>query len=319
MKKTFFSIMIIIGTVLGSGFASGKEIAVFFSRFGTISYFFILIAFFLFFGVIFLFLSMGEKLSKKISSSKIFAFLTLIVSLIFTSSMFAGEMNVLPQNLFVKIAAASLMLLMCFVVIKKGMGSLEKFNSILIPFTLLSLLMVLCLNFSVPNFIKSQNVYAGVFFTFLYVVLNFSISSIVIAKSGAQLTKKQKVFASFFSSLTLSVFLLLSNFVLLSHPAAMQESMPLLAISSGMGLVLIKFVIFSGCITTLFSLVYTSADCLKKFKFNFFGTCFVALILPFCFSFLGFGVIVSYLYPFASVLGTIFLCVAIVMPEKRSP
>ena len=50
--KEFGKVMLIIGMVIGSGFASGKEIAVFFSRFGWLSYVFIPIAFLLFFSLI---------------------------------------------------------------------------------------------------------------------------------------------------------------------------------------------------------------------------------------------------------------------------
>lgn len=61
MKKIFSAVMIVIGTVIGSGFASGKEIAVFFSRFGAVSYFFIPLTFFAFLVLFMLFLVWVKK------------------------------------------------------------------------------------------------------------------------------------------------------------------------------------------------------------------------------------------------------------------
>ncbi len=318
MKKTFSAVMIVVGTVIGSGFASGKEIAVFFSRFGNISYLFILFAFFLFWGVIYLFFSFGEKLTRKISSSKIFSFLTVLVSLIFTSSMFAGAGNVLPENAVLKAFFSLFLIVLCLIIAKNGLSFLSGINNFIMPVTLLSMCIVLFSNLKFSFAVSAQSELGGLFFMLLYVILNFSISSIVIAKGGMNLSQKQKVWASFFASLTLSFFLLLTNFVLLSHPSAMAESMPLLALSSGVGEVLIKFVIFSGCLTTLFSLVLTSTDCLKQFHLSGFLRCFIAIILPFAISYLGFGAIVSYLYPFASVLGTLFLLILFLLPEKKT-
>ena len=53
---TFSVVLAIVGTIVGSGFISGKEIAVFFTRFGLFSYPCIFLAFFLFWGIFYLIL-----------------------------------------------------------------------------------------------------------------------------------------------------------------------------------------------------------------------------------------------------------------------
>ena len=312
--------MIVIGTVIGSGFASGKEIAVFFSRFGIVSYFFIALTFFAFFAIIYAFFSLGEKALKKLEKSRFFSIICIIISLIFTSSMFAGTINVLTESLVLKICFALILLLVCCRVSKRGVPMLAKLNSLLIPVTLVCLLIVLISNFKGANLSVNinQNAFAGLFFAVLYWVLNFSISGLVIAKTGLEMTKRQKVLASFFSSLILSAFLLLTNFVILSNPESMQQGMPLVFLSSGVMSVLIKFVVFSGCITTLFSLVFTTAETLKRFNFSQRAIYFVSIIFPAALSLFGFGAIVSLLYPFASVLGFFLLLVLFFSPQKNS-
>lgn len=320
MKKIFSAVMIVIGTVIGSGFASGKEIAVFFSRFGAVSYFFIPLTFFAFFGIIYAFFSLGEKALNKLSSSKLFSIVCITISLIFTASMFAGTINVLPNNLFVKIGFALILFVICCRVSKKGVPMLAKLNNFIIPITLVCMIIVLISNFGLPNFssLQGQNAFAGLFFAVLYWVLNFSTSGVVIAKTGLEMTKRQKVWASFVSSLILSVFLLLTNFVLLSKPASMEEGMPLVFLSSGVIGILIRFVVFSGCITTLFSLVFTTSETLKKFNISQKPVYFISIVFPAIFSLFGFGAIVSFLYPFASVLGVLLLIVLFFTPQKNS-
>ena len=318
MKKTFSAAMIVIGTVIGSGFASGKEIAVFFSRFGAVSYFFIALTFFAFFAIIYAFFSLGEKALNKLAASKFFSIICVIISLIFTASMIAGTINVLPDNIYVKVVFVAVLFLICCRVSKKGVPMLAKLNNLLIPATLVCLLVVLISNFGMPDFsaLRGQNAFAGLFFAVLYWVLNFSISGLVIAKTGLDMTKKQKVLASLISSLILSAFLLLTNFVLLSNPASMEEGMPLVFLSSGVKGILIRFVVFSGCITTLFSLVFTTAETLKKFNLSQKLIYFIAIIFPGLASLFGFGAIVSFLYPFASVLGVLILMILFFTPQK---
>lgn len=317
MKKSFSTTMIIIGTVIGSGFASGKEVAVFFSRFGTISYFFIFLSFFLFFGIIYFFLSRGSHALEKLTSSKLFSALCLLVSLIFTSSMFAGTFEILPQQNSAKTLLMALLVVICVIVAKRGIKSLAFLNNLLIPATIASMAVVLLSNFEgVKAASFHQNGFAGLLFALLYSVLNFSISGVVIAQSGEKLTKKQKAGVSFVSSFLLSSFLMLTNCVLLSNPEMIGQDMPLVALSSGVAAALIKFVVFSGCITTLFSLVWTSRLALKRFGVNFVMSIAISIFLPLGLSMLGFGSIVSFLYPFASIVGAGMLLFLFALPKK---
>lgn len=304
MKKTFSAIMIIIGTIIGSGFATGKEIAVYFSRFGLVSYFLILITGVIFFGVIYFFLSRGLKAFEKISSSKFFLSMCTIISLIFTSSMFAGTINILPQTLWLRVLFWVGLCVACLYVARRGLKSLALANNFLIPALLICMIVVLSQIIKPINAnFASKNAFLGLFFAILYCLLNFSTSGIVFAKLGDGLTKKQKVWASLISSLTLCAFLMLTNNALLSHPSSINQEMPLVFLSSGVSLLLIKFVVFSGCITTLLSLVYTTALSLEKLAFPKFWIGFIAVVFPAIVSIFGFGRIVSFLYPLASVIG----------------
>ena len=65
MSKVFLIVFVIFGTVVGSGFSSGKEIMIFFSRLGVLSYLYILLAGFGFFWLFLFFLNLWTKSFEK--------------------------------------------------------------------------------------------------------------------------------------------------------------------------------------------------------------------------------------------------------------
>lgn len=297
-------IMTVIGMFIGSGFASGKEIAVFFSRFGLYSYIFIPFAFILFFGGVFWILSQGEKGEEKFKSSKLLIFTSILVNLIFTASMMAGTMTSLKINsILMNLFLILIIFFLCCRVMKKGMGYLTKTNLILMPILIISLICCLIRNAGTEYFIKPNNaVYAG-FYAILYIFMNMSSSCLVIGKMGVGMSRKERVFISLISSLILVILLFGINYTLLTNKGVLDMSLPLLEISSGGVYYLMKFVLFTGCLTSLLSVVFVNSKSLNELGIKGIWSYILCILLPFGISFLGFGNIVSYLYPVASILG----------------
>ena len=65
MKNNYTLTFLILATIIGAGFASGKEIYVFFTRFGVISFLNIIICFLLFYLSIKLYLNVGSSYKPK--------------------------------------------------------------------------------------------------------------------------------------------------------------------------------------------------------------------------------------------------------------
>ena len=103
------------------------------------------------------------------------------------------------------------------------------------------------------------------------------------------------------------LILLSTNIVLLQNQSSLVQDMPLLSLFSGFQKFLMTIVVFIGCITTLFSLVYTSSFSMRGLCKNEFLIFLVSVLLPLVFSLLGFSFIVLYLYPLASILGGVIL------------
>lgn len=307
MKKVWTTVFLLFGTIVGSGFSSGKEILVFFSRFGELSYLYIVIACVLFFLLFYLFLSKGKFVMDKLEKLKIVNIILVFISIVFTASMFAGLKSLFMfSNSFLYIILCALLLLFTVFITLKGMGMLEKVTLVLMPvcvFIFLAVLIYIC--FQNPEFTVQAKSPFGYFYCPLYVALNFSTSTFIVSKAGRELNKKQTFFVSLFSSLLLLAFLLFANFALRTHVDSHFADMPFLYLcqNNSFFFVLCYVVILIGCLTTLFSLCLTiKASVEGMFKGEVLGI-FIAIFLPFLISEFGFSKIVANLYPLASVLG----------------
>lgn len=311
MSKILMIVFLIFGTVVGSGFSSGKEIMVYFSRFGNLSYLYIFLAGILFFVLFYFFLNNGKKIFTILQNSKILNLVVLFISLVFCSSMFAGVKNLFSYfPVWAYFILLTFVLMCCVCITKKGIGGLEKLNFLLMP--AISVLFLVCLIFGATvssEFAVSTNALAGILFCPLYVALNTSMSGLVIAKVGEGLNKKQTFLICLFSTMLILVFLFLGNFVLLQNSESYFSEMPFLYLASKntFMFVLCFTVILAGCFTTLISLCFTLKTAFEKvLKSDWISTLF-AVFLPFMISVMGFSQIVSFLYPICSVLGVFVL------------
>lgn len=315
MLKVWMVVFLIFGTFFGSGFSSGNEIVVFFSRFGVLSYLYILIAGILLFFVFWFFLRLGKIVMKKIENSKILNFITFFVSLVFAASMFAGVKSLFGYfPTWLSDLLLAVVLFATFLSVRKGVAGLEKVNFFLMPFTGIVFLIVLVYGSRISSDVTiSVSSWAGFLYSPLYVTLNTAMGGTLIASAGEGMTKKQTFFASLFSSVLLVFFLLFGNYVLQNNTESFVAEMPFLSIVKQNKLMfwLEFFVILVGCFTTLLSLCFTLKSCFLKVVSNQGTSSFLSVFVPFLLSGVGFSQIVSNLYPICSVFGVFVLLFAI--------
>lgn len=309
MKNSICSFLAIIGTVIGSGFVSGKEIVVFFSRFGYFSFPCIILSFFILFFLFKFILNNGEKALKKLKNSKISFFLNIFLCLIFSSAMFAGIGNILTfENKFFNYFLFFFVLILCLFVFKKGIGGLNKLNLVFVPVMTVVFLLAVVFSFKVKP-IEVENSFGGLsfFYCLLYCVMNTANGGVMIAEFSSKLSQKQKTRVAFFSALVLSALLMLANIVLLQNPNSFESAMPILSLFVGGGKIVMSVMVFIGCLTTLLTLTYTLSSSIRGLCKSEILNLFVSMMLPLLFSLFGFDFIVEYLYPLASIFGVYIL------------
>lgn len=320
MIKVFVAVSLIFGTVVGSGFLSGNEIVVFFSRFGALSYLYITLASVLMFFAFYYFLRHGSKVGEFIQKNKCLNFLILAISIVFCASMFAGIKNLFGYfDSGVYYFLVVMLLLVSLFVTAKGIGGLERANAVLTPIFSVIFLIVIIFSLGKGDGSSSGNfAWAGIIYAPLYVSLNVSMSVFVLAKMGEKLNKKQTFFASLFSSLMLFGFLMICNVILQKNPNSFSGEMPILDIVKYNRILFIfeYFVILIGCFTTLFSLLFTINNTLKNYIKNNLFCIFLSVFLPFIISSIGFSEIISFLYPICSIFGIIIILFSVFFLEK---
>lgn len=326
--KTLKISFLIIGSVIGAGFASGKEIFEYFAKFGAPSLLFVVPLFFCFYFLFRIFLKFGEKekdfnlilsnkklinfpSNKRSSFNYLNAFMFLTF-LILSSAMFSGIIALFKTyfpslNTTILFAIISLLSL---VMIKLSFKVISSFSYFLVP------LIIVCI---IINSIFSY-IHAGASFTLfmepfiplpaltlLYASQNVFLSSFIIIKSGSGLCKREQKRVAFISSFILCLLLTLGIFCFLTNPEVAKSNMPFVEVSLRINpyfSALFGFIIFSSIITTYL----TTLSSLKEFfkgekKYNKPAVMLMLIVLL---SLFDFGTIVEYLYPLIGVFGVIY-------------
>ncbi len=303
MLNEFGVFLTIVGTILGCGFFSGKEIVIFFSQFGQWSYLAIFLAFIFFFLIFKFLLNVSTLALKKIQSSKLFLIFNIANCIIFSAVMFACIRECFEISFVFQILILAIVVCLCVFILKNGFSVFSNFNKIFVPFMCLLFIVLLFNKFSFSfqaNFLTSLP-FPSIFYSLLYCALNGANNCLVISKLGQNLHSKQKTRIAFLSAFVLSIILLCANFTLLQNQDSFNSIMPFLSIFYGWQNLALKIVIFLGALTSLCSLTFNFRISLENVITNKLLLYFIAIVIPLIVSLFGFSFIVSFLEPIASV------------------
>jgi len=317
-------IFLIIGSIIGAGFSSGKEIVVFFSNAGKISYVIIILTFFLLYYSINAFIkfanlvsanniySLNKILFKK--TYKFFNFFILAGLFIFISAMVAG-LNSVGNIIFKNIRFPVLTivsLFFSFFISLNGYSAIKKVNNILMPIVIILMLVVTIFNIifyknsSQIAFIKA-NYFKYFMLAIFYIGYNIVFSSGLIISNSQNFNNKKRRINTFLISVILVGLVFLINYTLLHNSYnVLISDLPLLMlafnINSLMGYIF-AFVLWFSILTSLISSLYLFVN---NFK-NKFLISAIILCFAFALSFLGFSSIINYIYPIQGVISLIFI------------
>ncbi len=332
--KKFYEIfkysMLIVGTIVGVGLASGQEIVVFFAQYGFISLVFLIPIFILFYFGIKTFLNFGKYKYNLdfIRKSKIFLIFNIISLIIFSiigSSMIAGINNLLNQSLFGVNFPIWSVLIVTFssLMVFLGIKSLSNFNFIIVPCILLGIIYICLKGFTIstlspPAFSTDFNNLIMLFFsTISYVCCNLATSNKVLFDTGFKINKKYIKLTALVSSfiLIILIFLIIIS-ILANDRMIIYIDMPLVylsfLISYPVGIMFSLIILFS-IITTLISTQYSFVQVYNRIKNkeNNRKTKILPIILSilifYSISLLGFDKIIKYTYPLIGGLGLIMM------------
>lgn len=309
MKKAFKTAALYIGTAIGAGFSSGREIALFF---GDASPFNVAISSVFMSLLCALFLIAGKQ--RMMPQGKIVKLGIFLAASISLCSMLAGGDFIMYSMTGIPLAFGLAMTLLGGIIVVLGIEKIRLLNAVLVPLIVLSITLVFAKlptpAHSLPFMLSKPILYSG---------LDVLLGGVIVSKEGENLTYKE----IFLSCIMICAFMFGMLFMLQTVVLSDQNAslMPVLAVSDRLHMkwacgVLIAAAIF----TTLVSSLKIVSDSVRDFASNFKRisalssdenkaiVVFGCLVVAYPLSFFGFDNIVDNLYPFNSVCGVILTC-----------
>lgn len=332
MKNKVFSVaFLILGIVIGAGFASGKELVTFFGSSAPVTSFLIIIMGLLIFYIVYIFIRIGKFIKPKTLSDitkAVFKGYAPIFDIVLVISLFIGVIAMLAGadavagDAFVdyNFPYASIILSMLVVIIVSGgLNSLLKANSVVVPIMIILVLVVTIgfLGFGVHEnvtLIKDTSfigVGSSIFSMLLYVCMNMLAVTILVAEIGPIIKNKQAKRIGLLSSLLVVmcvVLVLLSLFS--SSDFIINSEMPMVKVAYNLGSVfggIYSLVIMFGIFTTVIACGFAVNNWFRMYVKDKVLSISIVMFVAFLISRLGFGAIVELFYPIEGLFGLFFI------------
>lgn len=307
MKKAVGLAVLILGAFIGAGFSSGREVYVFFARFGWVSIPMAICVGMILYFIFMYFLSYDINQNTRLYA--IFRYVVTISTFVLTATMFAG-CNALSHMLgtWVSILTVGICVVLC---IYRTSG-LKLTNYILLP---LILVFIFALIFLSPLDVSICGANGLLMSSAKYVGLNSILLSIFLMQVSGEYSLKEKKQASIIASVVLTVFLIIISLLLMGSPDSVAKSnMPLITLAFskskfwGYALCL---VVWAGLVTTLVSGLYVVFGEIQNIRprHSKYLNLFV-VIFSFALSMLGWNFLTTKVY---SVLGTISIVIILLL------
>jgi len=314
--KLILLVFMILGCFLGAGFISGREIASYFSRFGSWSSLAIIIAGVLFFLALYWFLRLSSRansFSKFISVyfGKYGVIITCLFSLcvfILIGSMLAGTRSIAQSLNISEVMLIVITTIICYLSVLGSEKLLSKINLCLMPIILAIILIICGIDFRIDVTNSSSMIFSIVSST-NYVLINIVTLGLFVLEIGDKYSNKEKLWASIISSVIIVIFMFIINSAILNNNLV-YLSMPMLELAKLKGSamsIITAIIIWCGLFTTIISCVFLLSNFVNKFIKNYRLTVAIVLLLALLFSNIGFDFIVSYIYSIIGVIGLVFM------------
>lgn len=331
--KIFQVAVVFIGTIVGAGLASGKEITQFFTAFGYKSFLGIIFCglFYIIIGTIISKISISHNLNsysdmmRTISPnilSKVTGVITTLYLISSASIILAGTGALVNQFFGIPKFLGSCILLCCAVIfLLKGTNGLIQVNSFIVPclITIISIISILYIIFckdmlSINNIMSIEPKKNGILIsTLLYAGYNTLCSSGVLVPLSTEM-KSSKIMTKglILGSIGLTILCLMINLMLtVNQPYIYNYEIPLLFIAQRFGPLiqsLLLVIIWLEMFSTEVSDVYSISKTLEQtFHIDFKKGIFLILACALPISQIGFSNLISTLYPLFGILSLIFI------------
>ncbi|MBN7574434.1 MULTISPECIES: transporter [Clostridium] len=345
MVKVFQVATVFIGTIVGAGLASGKEITEFFTQYGISSFIGIIGCgiFYILISSIISRISINYNLSSysdvmNIISPNIFGKITGFITTLFlissASIILAGSGALIHQFFGIpKIIGSLIMIVIAIFFLLRDTEGLIEVNSFIVPGLICTLTLITVLYFafcrntvSLDNIASFPKQKTGILIsTVLYAGYNTLSASGVLVPLSTQMKKSKIMIAGIVTgAIGLTILCLMINLLLtINQPYIYKYEIPLLFVANRFGnliqallLVIIWLEMFSTEVSDIYSISKTLE---QTFNIKFKKAIFIVISLALLISQFGFGTLITKLYPIFGLLSLIFIfqCILFFFKHKK--
>jgi uncharacterized membrane protein YkvI len=327
-----------VGTVVGAGFATGKEIVEFFTRFGFIGLIGIIVSGFL---LIFL----GSKLMRLAAFAgsqsyqefneylfgslfgRVINIVTLLMLLGVCAVMLSGAGAVFQEQMnFSKQFGVLFTIVLSIIVLFVGMKGLFLVNTLVVPLMIAFSLVLMVISTQFPNFGEQvfkipflADSWKGAVTPFSYAAFNLLLAQAVLVPIAHEIKDDQTIkWGGILGGVALTIILLSSHIVLIMLPEVETFEVPMAAIvksvASGLYWIYV-FIIYGEIFTSVIGNAFGLERQLRKYIalpsiiiifFIFFSSYFISLV--------DYGTLLSYLYPLFGYFSLAFIVLLWIKP-----
>jgi uncharacterized membrane protein YkvI len=343
MKRWITSLRIaatLVGTIVGAGFATGKEIIQFFSSYGAWGTLGILIVglFFIVIGTKMMLLShdiqahsfkefnhflFGQKLGTFLS------ILTVWMMIGVTAVMLSGSGALFHEQLgWSPLFGILLTMGLCYLFLQNGIRGVFAVNSFVVPLMVTVILIIAFIRFPTlslhdwfPHFHLSVPPLRFLVSSIYYVSFNLVTTQAVLVPLGQEIRDRKSLkWGGIIGGSLFTICLMAGHLALTSLPSNQSYDIPMAALASGMGTLLyflIFVLIFGEILTTYVGNLYgMTRHFSQTLKLSPLQIKLGLLLITFCISLFDYGRLIESLYPFFGQLGLLF---TFILLFKRSP
>lgn len=329
-----------IGTVVGAGFATGKEIVEFFLSYGFLGLAGIALSgfFFVWLGTKTMLLAHRHRFpSYQPFNDRLFGrhlgmlvnLLILLMLLGSSSVMVAGAGSIFQEQLGLPEQwGVIIMLLLCFFAMRKGLTGIFAVNSLVVPIMISFCILVAVLTFfsgtaahlATPSF-HGHSHFVWLFSALTYVSYNLTMAEAVLVPLGNEIRDPRILkWGGIYGGAGLAFILMLSYFVLIQLPDFGRFDIPMAQMVKKFGGVIHLFyvlVIFGEIFTTVIGNVFglTRQVC-RWINVPEWAIVLCILTICYCVSLLDFATLLNYLYRAFGIIGFLLLYF-LIFPRPR--
>jgi uncharacterized membrane protein YkvI len=331
-----------VGTVVGAGFATGKEIVEFFSRFG-------------FFGLIsilmsgYLFIALGSKLMRMAAHidaqsyqefneylfgkwpSRVINVFMLFMLLGVSAVMLSGAGAVFEEQLGLpKAVGVFLTIFLSFLVMLVGTKGLFAVNTFVVPVMITFSIILMLFSVQMPHFIDqllfvphAEDGWKSVIAPFSYVALNLGLSQAVLVPIATEVKDDWTIkWGGILGGAALTLILIANHFTLIMLPNLEMYNIPMAIVMKNLAPFfywIFVLVIYGEIFTSVIGNVFGLDRQLKQYlPLSTMVSVTLIFVVSYLISLVNYGTLLSYLYPLFGYVCMIFFILLWMKPFTPS-